>query len=112
MYDDNRYVNDLKNDFRDADEFGGANDNAQGGNAAKDEGGLSAEEADKIVKYWEDELAKCKKVTEVMELVGCDDFKADLKKLHPDDEKFLREAASKRSQELKRNGTKKETDAA
>ena len=113
MYDDNRYVNDLKNDFRDADEFGGANDNAKDGDAGgKAEGGLSAEEADKIVKYWEDELGKCKKVTEVMELVGCDDFKADLKKLHPDDEKFLREAASARSQELKRGGGKKESDAA
>jgi hypothetical protein len=108
MYDDNRYVNDLKRDFKGTDEFGGANDNAEDSNVAKDQGGLTAEEAGKIVQFWEDELAKCKKVTEVMELVGCDDFKADLKKLHPDDEKFLREAASARSQELKRNGTKKD----
>jgi hypothetical protein len=107
MYDDNRYVNDRKQDMRDGvDAFNsGDNDNASGNKGREDAvkpATVSNEEVDAILDHWEKEIAKCATVKEVMELVGDQAFKDDLKKLHEDDEKFLRDKASARSQELKR----------
>jgi hypothetical protein len=112
MYDDNRYVNDLKKDFRDGDEFGGnagSNDNTKdsgsdkGGNkpAPDDAARVTPEEADKIVAFWEGEIAKCKTGKEVLELVGDQKFKDDCADLSADDDKYLKEKASARSKELK-----------
>jgi hypothetical protein len=112
MYDDNRYVSDLKKDFRDGDEFGGnagSNDNTKdagankgGDKPAPDDGArVTPEEADKIVAFWEAEIAKCKTGKEVLELVGDKKFKDDCADLSVADDKFLVEKASARSKELK-----------
>lgn len=118
MYDDNGYVRDLKADFRDEDEF--ANDNKRGGDrrddrpAQKDEGSapaLTADEADAIIDKWEKAIKECPTNKDVLTLVGSEDFKTDLAKLHVDDEKFLRKKANDRSKELKANRDNK-SDAA
>jgi len=115
MYDDNRYINDRKDDLRDGvDAFNGdtANDNQQRGAAAgssntadhdhqSDETNLSAKEADEILDKWEKAIAATETNAAVIALVGGDDFKADLLKLHVDDEKFLRKKANERSKVLK-----------
>jgi hypothetical protein len=66
------------------------------------EASVDHQEADDICNHWEKEILKCNTVREVMDLVGDADFKADLKKLGEKDEKWLRDKASARSQELKR----------
>ncbi|MEH2517370.1 hypothetical protein V1279_002943 [Bradyrhizobium sp. AZCC 1610] len=110
LYDDNRYINDRKADMRDGvDAFNNDNerrsdrndDRGPSGDHQKDDGGLTAEEADAILDKWEKAIAGCKNNAEVLTLVGSDDFKDDLAKLHVDDEKFLRQKANARSKELK-----------
>lgn len=117
LYDDNGYVRDLKNDFRDEDEF--ANDNKRDNDrrddrpAAKDSksGALTAEEADAILDKWEKAIADCKSNKDVLTLVASEDFKLDLAKLHVDDEKYLRKKANERSKDLKAKSDSK-SDAA
>jgi len=113
MYDDNRYVNDLKKDFKGADEFdGGANDNDRGDKKQTDGGGLTAEQVDAIIDRWEKDIKDAKTVPAVMDLVGSDEFKADLKRLHPDDEAFLRKKANDRAKALKAGKDKDKAAAA
>lgn len=109
MYEDHKYVNNLKRrDFE--EDFGGDNDNQTAGKSGKSDTQLSREDADKILDHWEDEISKCAAVKEVMELVNEQAFKDDLKKLHPKDAIWLKDKASDRSQELKSNKAKKSDD--
>ncbi|WP_316201010.1 MULTISPECIES: hypothetical protein [unclassified Bradyrhizobium] len=118
MYDDNRYVSDLKQDFRGSDEFDSANDNQDRGSKSSDKGGSSKggkskrgpsvdeKEQDSILDHWEDQIAQAGSVKEIMEIIAEKAFADDLAKLHEDDEALIRKKASDRSQELKSAKTK------
>jgi hypothetical protein len=129
LYDDNRYVADLKQDFRGSDEFdsrgSSANDNNRGRDddrgSSKDEGkgkrkaSVSDKEQDEILDKWEGTIKSAKTVKSVMEAIADPEFAPDMEKLHEDDEKYIRDLASKKSQELKTQKTKdapKDADAA
>lgn len=75
----------------------------KGGNkpSPDDAARVTPEEADKIVAFWEGEIAKCKTGKEVLELVGDQKFKDDCADLSAEDDKYLKEKASARSKELK-----------
>ncbi len=118
LYDDNRYVNDLR------EEHGrskvNANDNLSRDNSkpSSDKGGASKggkgkrgssvgeKEQDAILDHWEDQIAQAGSVKEIMEIIGEKAFSEDLAKLHEDDEALIRKKASDRSQELKSAKTK------
>ncbi|WP_315729908.1 hypothetical protein [Bradyrhizobium sp. SZCCHNRI2010] len=114
LYDDNRYVNDLRQDFRDGDEFD--NDNERGSSRGSDKGGskgkgkreasVGEKEQDKILDHWEDQIAQAGSVKEIMEMIAEKAFADDLAKLHQDDEEFIRKKASDKAQELKAAKTK------
>ena len=115
MYDDNRYINDRKEDMREGvDAFNDNQQRAANAGAAdavdhdhqSDEANLSAAEADALLDKWETAIKGTTTNAEVIALVGSDDFKADLVKLHVDDEKFLRKQANERSKTLKANRDK------
>ncbi|WP_315768556.1 MULTISPECIES: hypothetical protein [unclassified Bradyrhizobium] len=121
MYDDNRYVSDLKQDFRGSDEFDSANDNQDRGDRggkSSDKGGsskggkskrgpsVSEKEQDSILDHWEDQIAQANSVKEIMQIIAEKAFAEDLAKLHEDDEALIRKKASDRSQELKSAKTK------
>ncbi|SHH03497.1 hypothetical protein [Bradyrhizobium erythrophlei] len=121
MYDDNRYVSDLKQDFRNADEFD--NDNNRDSGKSSDKGGSSKKddkavrkssidekEQDAILDKWEATIKSAKTVKAVMEAIADPEFAPDMEKLHEADEKFIRDLASKKSQELKQ--AKTQDDAA
>lgn len=113
LYDDNRYVNDLKRDFRDGDEFDGPadNDNRQSNDNRRDErrddrqqdgegqkGGNSRIE-DAIVKA-ETDIRNCKTIKEVTDFMNSADLKALLGELDKKEVDDLRDFAKERLKDL------------
>jgi hypothetical protein len=61
------------------------------------------EQGQEIVLYWEGEIAKCDKVSQVMDLADSKQFVADLTVLSSKGEAYLKKLVSDRSQDLKRH---------
>lgn len=99
MYDDNRYVNDLKDDFRHGDEFSrSANDNrASNGNADDRDNGKND---DTIVDGLKRDISGCKTVADVVKLMNDKGVKDDLNDLSKDDVDYIKGFATKRMEDL------------
>lgn len=115
QYDDNRYVNDLKYDFKDSKEFGDRKSNDNGSTQVESKtsdrpgvrsASVSETEQDTIIDTWERLIKEAATVKQVMEIISDANFAPDMTKLHENDEKFIRDLANNKSQDLKKAKTK------
>jgi hypothetical protein len=90
MYDDNKYVSDLKREFREGEKTAANDDNSASG----------GESADDRFKRYEKTIIDCKTWQEVDDLLNSKQTKYDLSKMHEDDEKDILHLAQERMKEL------------
>jgi len=110
LYDDNRYVNDLKRDFRDDDEFSGPADNDnrrderrddRRDDRRQDDGGQKGNTRieDLIVKC-ETDIRESKTIEDVTKLMNSKDMKDAMAEMSKDEVKSLRDFATQRLHDL------------
>jgi hypothetical protein len=118
LYDDNKYVRDLRNDFEDRPEF--SNDNHSSGKSTskpdsdnvvaieKARSNNSNVNVDALFEDLKSDIDKCMGVQDVVDMMNHKDTKDDLLKLSKEDEKLIREHATAKLKELGWCAPKKE----
>jgi hypothetical protein len=104
LYDDNRYVNDLKRDFRDGDEFDGPADNDN----RRDDGDRRDDRSDKrggnrieeLILSCETKIRNCKEIKDVTDLMNSKDMKDAMAEMSKDEIADLRAFATQRLKDL------------
>jgi len=103
LYDDNRYVNDLKRDFRDGDEFedrSADNDNRRDDRRNEQQGGDGGDRIENLIVKCETDIRNCQTIKEVTDLMNSKDMKAAMDEMSKQEVADLRAFATQRLKDL------------